>query len=235
MSLGTAELYARGVIGNCLDLTYRESAPPNRVFISSSPSMDSVEGVAVECFIFLNDPGTRIILCKGDAYKMTINPDGLLTGSIRVKAYDQSGETVFSDVPLESASYFVPLKRGVRIGLQFNGYALYLTADGIIRNREQFKQKMILVPHAQRPFDIGPGELPFDGLFDELRLSAAVLGKEMPFRDTIQLIGKKIYSIHFDAKGFLDRDFHSAPAVVEFFHAMKTKYRITIGLMGEVR
>jgi prepilin-type N-terminal cleavage/methylation domain-containing protein len=235
MSLGIAGLAGDGVIGRCLDLTIEDGEAQHRVFVSPSPSLNSVQGVAAECFIFLKSPGPRTILSKGNAYRMDVTPDGLLNAALRVTPYEAAGEMVVSDVPLESVSFRLPLKRWVRVGFQFNGYSLYLTVDGMVRNREHFSRRMRLVPHERQALAVGEGEIPFDGYIDELHLSAAVLGEELPFKDTIQLTGKAPYTIHFDAKGFLDRDFHRGPAVIEFLHAMSRRYLVTIGLMGEVR
>jgi prepilin-type N-terminal cleavage/methylation domain-containing protein len=233
--LAGAPLHARGVIGQCLDLSSGESGSPSDAFIPSAPSLESVGGVAVEMYVFFNHFGARTLIAKGEAWRLAVDEEGRLSASVKLFRPNEPAGTVKI---LDSLGYEVPLERWIKVGFQFNGYAFYLTAEGILRNHEELKERMRLVPHERQPIRLGPrgpsGE-PADMRLDELRLSAAVLGDETLFADTIDLDGPPFFTIHFDGQGHLDRNFHTKPQNVEFIHAGKRRYRVSIGLMGDVR
>ena len=233
-NLGKAELHDEGILGKCLDLPDPGEGRQPRVYIPASPSLNSVTGATIECFVYLNDYGVREILSKGSAYRLGINEEGRLTGRLRIRSFGDNSDEGGSDVILESSGYHLPIKRWVRVGLQFDGYAFQLTTDGILRSRESFKSRMCLVNHETSDIAVGGVEFRFNGRLDELRLSAAVLGDETPFHDAIQLLGDPL-TIHFNSKGYLDPDYHTQPVTIEFLHFENRKYRVTVGLMGEVR
>jgi len=233
-TLVRAEINPKGVIGSCLDLSFSPDSGPIRAFVPSMSALDSVYGAAVECFVYLNGTGPRTIISKGGSYKIGINEDGCLSGMLGLRRSDSTNNSSDSEYLIDSHPYVLPIQKWIKVGFQFNGYSFSITAGGMVRNREHYPQKMHLVPHHGSPLWFGSQEPGFDGLIDEVRLSAAVLGEEMPFKDTIDLIGPPGL-VHFDTKGCLDRDFHTRPVKLEFIHADNKRYRAVIGLMGGVR
>ena len=119
--------------------------------------------------------------------------------------------------------------------LVLKGVSIEVKAGGIVRHQESFPKRKRLVTHIGRRLELGGrSDSSFDGLLDELRVSAAVLGDEVPLHESILIEGKP-FMIHFDEKGFLDRDFHRGPVDISFTHAGRRRYKVTVGLMGEVR
>jgi len=233
--VGSYPVHKDGVIGNCLDLTVIQGRKVRSdVYIPSAPSLDSVNGVTLEFFVFLKNIGRRTLLSKGAAYSIMITEDGCLGAKLRLVTEDDEPEAKGVVMKLETLKYKPPLNRWVRLGLQFDGYAMIVSADGIERVRESFKKRKRLVLHNNEPVMIGSKEFNFDGRLDELRISAAVLGDESPFHDYIRIEGKP-FTIHFDSKGCLDKDYHTQPLTIQFIHGESKSYKVTVGLMGEVR
>jgi hypothetical protein len=193
-----------------------------------------VDGAALECFVYLNEYGPRTIVFKGSAYRFWVNDENRLCATLRIMEEHASLDSEGREVVLESLNYHLPVKKWVRVGMQFNGYSFILLADGIERSRESFKRRMRLFGHNDTSLKLGSREQSFNGRIDELRVSAVVFGEEAPFHDSIRLLGDP-FTVHFDAKGFLDRDYHTRPVSIDFIHEETRKHEVTIGLMGEVK
>ncbi len=232
--LGGATLSGMGVIGSALDLRANSAGSGSKVFVPSSPSLGSVDGVALEAYVYQEVPGPCTIISKGKAYRLDVDEEGRLRAALTLMKGGPSSGEPGEEVSLTSDSFVMPARRWVRVGLQFNGYSFYLLAHGIVRNREQFKNRRMLYPHTSAPIMIDSGETRMNGLMDELRISAAALDDENPFHESIRLLGKT-RTVHFDSKGMLNKDFHTKPVQIEFFHGEAVRYKVTIGLLGEVK
>lgn len=234
--LADASIRDGGVIGNCLDFTLEEQPRSAAAYIPPIVSLDSVDGVSLECFVYVNRHGLdQTVLSKGEAYSLGINRDGRLTASLRLVKEDAPKDDAGATTSLEILDYTLPLKKWIPLSLQFNGYSLVVKAGGIMRYHESLPKRKRLVFHGGRRLELGGrADTCFDGLLDELRVSAAVLGEEVPFHESIQLLGES-FTIHFDEKGFLDRDYHQGPVRIEFLHVERRRHAVVVGLMGEVR
>jgi hypothetical protein len=199
-----------------------------------------VDGVALDCFIFQTNRAPCTLFSKGRAYRLEVNEAGGLQAALRVVGRSAKDDEGGQEKVLDSQDYILPLNKWVKVGFRFNGYTFTLSAGGIQRNAAVLKEgkpplRDRLVPHANAALMIGSGENPFFGRMDELRLSAVVLGDEIPFHEEIRLTAKKTQNIHFDASGLLDSKYHNHPESIEFIYSESRQYRVTIGLMGEVR
>ncbi|MBU0754130.1 MAG: type II secretion system GspH family protein, partial [Planctomycetes bacterium] len=183
--LGPARIDPQGVIGSCLDLSMDPGQAPE-AFIPAVPSLSSAEGVAINCHLFLKQHCACTLLGKGAAYALGIDEEGRLTAKLTLPS--AAPGTKEQIVTLCSEGYVVPKGRWVKVGFQFNGYAFYLTAEGVLRAREVFPERTRKVPHSQTVIHLGiPG--PVGGgvqvRLDELQISATVFGEETPFHETI--------------------------------------------------
>jgi prepilin-type N-terminal cleavage/methylation domain-containing protein len=231
--LGGVELHGRGVIGRCLDI---DTDPGMRAqaTIPTAPSLESTNGLALEFYLFLKSHCVCTLVAKGKAFRVGVNEEGRLEGALQLAV---PGVETGKAVVLDSGDYTVPLGRWIKVNLQFNGYAFYLAAGGILRNQEIFKERRRLITHDRAAIEIGAAAAVGGGArfrLDELSLAAAVLGEESPFHDSIDIDGGSA-TIHFDARGYLDRNFHTRPVKLAFIHAGKNRYELTIGQMGEMR
>lgn len=232
--LGPARLDPNGVIGRCIALAVAPGQRPE-VFIPSAPSLDSVDGISVELYLFLERAGAGIVLSKGTAYHLEIDEEGRLKAGLTL--HRDAGGPKGTKTVLGSTGYSVPVGRWVKVGFQFNGYAFYLMAEGFMQNSEIFPERRRMARHAGSIVQIGiPGPIG-GGLqvrIDELKMAAAVLGEETGFHEKIDLI-EPSFSLHFDARGGLDNHFHTKPVSIGFTYAGSDPHTVTLDLLGEVR
>ncbi|MHC4945561.1 MAG: pilus assembly FimT family protein [Planctomycetota bacterium] len=231
--LGNADLHGRGVIGRCLDIDLDPGLRP-QVLIPTAASLESTEGIALEFYMYLKSHCVCTLVAKGTAFRLGVNEEGRLESALRL--YSAESETG-KEVVLDSGDYHVPLGRWIKVSLQFNGYAFYLAAEGILRNQEVFKKRVRLIPHDHASIEIGIPAVVGGGArfrLDELRLAAAVLGEESPFHESIDFDGASV-TVHFDSRGYLDKNFHTKPVTLAFIHAGRSRYELTVGQMGEMR
>ncbi|MFH1998869.1 MAG: prepilin-type N-terminal cleavage/methylation domain-containing protein [Planctomycetota bacterium] len=231
--IGCGVIRDKGVIGSCLEFSSDQDSK-TEAFIPNAPSLDSVDGIAAECYVYLLSGGACRFFSKGTGYALGVNEQGYLEGMLQIVKEDDPSS---SRVTIDSSPYALPIGRWVKVGLQFNGYAFHLLAGGIIRNHELFPQRMRLERHAGLPISLappGPSGEPLNACLDELHLSAVVVGEEVPFHETIDLEGpSKI--LHFDARGYLDENFHTRPETIEMLYDGTRRLTLTLGMMGELR
>lgn len=234
-ALGRGALDPEGMIGRCLRLAEDPSPDAPAVSIPSRPSLEGVQGVGVDCFLFLDRAGRQEILSKGESFRFEVSEEGLLSAALSLRPANASGPVEAARISLESDGYIVPAGRWVEVGFRFNGYGFVLVAEGIPRAREDFPRRMELLVQEGVPIEVGGRTHPLAGRIDELHLSAAVVGEEIPFQESVQLLGKEPYQVFFDARGFLDPERHPRPVEVVFTYRGGRTYRVVIGVMGDVR
>lgn len=238
LRIGSGVIRPNGVIGSCIefssDLLSGLGGSRSDAYIPAAPSLDSIDGVSIECHVFPLVGGACRFFSKGDVFTLGVNDEGYLEASLKLGKSDNSKATT---VTLDSAPYRLPVGRWTKVGLQFSGYAFYVLAGGVVRNVEAFSQRVTMDRHIGLPLQLGPpgpsGER-LNARLDELHLSAVVIGEEVPFHESIGLLGKS-RSLHFDARGFLDENFHTRPEEIEITYRNACQMKLTLGMMGELR
>ncbi len=144
----------------------------------------------------------RVIVQKKGAYGLSMRDDGTLVGML-------------GDVRVVTTAPVVPPGRWVHVALVFDGGKVTILGDRVPRGwRVEAPRKdsepPALLPVVAEPLTISAREAPFPGVIDEVRLSGSVEPLVFVCPETQQLVGWR-KSIHFDARGHLDAQFHEDP------------------------
>lgn len=232
--LGNAAIVGNGVIGNCLDLSDEASTG---AVVAATSSLNSVTGISLDLFVKLSAPGKRSFISKGNFYSLGIDEDLRPVCGLKVVHEKKVAGTLTvtrEAFQLGTNDYSLPLGRWVQVSMHFNGYICVIVADGIVRAMEFFPNRTRLVTDQATPLVFGNKVEPFNGFIDEIKIGVAVAGDDVALPDTVKL-EKGLARIYFDRNGYLDPDFHTAPARILFTHEESgERYSLTVGLYGEV-
>jgi hypothetical protein len=227
---GGAERIPDGAIGGALRLP---ADSPGFVKLGTSPSFDAPLGLAVEAFVRV-EPGTGgVIVRKGNAFALSLTADARLRGAVQVAAASGERTGTAETLVAETSAHVTP-GRWTRVGMEYDGFELRLSIDGVEQAAVAEQERRFPVPDPEADLVVGAQNPPFAGDVDEVRFAGVVARESPALPDGVVFAATG--TIVFDGSGRLDPAFHARPATLELKYEEGAKSRsVTVGLLGEIQ
>ncbi|MHC5077599.1 MAG: prepilin-type N-terminal cleavage/methylation domain-containing protein [Planctomycetota bacterium] len=244
--LSNPDLGETGKIGRCLCFDKRG----NGANFGTHHLFDSLNGIALEAWIFPERDSSSTIFRKGKGLKLVL-AGNYLEGMIRGVGTVDNAWTGRSKGEKKRLTVPVPVGRWSKIFLSFDGLKLELRVNGALagqfppppkrskrRSRKSAPQEGKYTYKADEGADLIVGQ-GFIGRIDELRILAVVYAKVETLDGNVQIDPKRTtnLSIHFAPGGWLDKNYHQGPVTVTLMTKNDPgKFEvINIGGMGNIR
>jgi len=205
-----------GKIGKALDFTVG-----GHVDCGSDPDFDCADGGYVECYVFWlrgapRTAGLEMIFSKKNAYTLAVGSGGLLCATV-------GSERVQAD------PYRLPPRRWTKVACAWDRRSIRLLVDDAV---------VALGPGVNTPVNVeallvGSEQGSFYGLIDEVKIMAAVPGKQQDLEGdfTLTHTAAPWDAIFFAADGSLDVRYHSGPVTVDVVKGTK-KRTLLVTMLG---
>ncbi len=226
---GGAEIVDDGAFGRALRLP---EGSRGFVTLGRSPSFDATQGFLLDLYVRATQSQDAPILSKGRAFQLHLTADFGLTFNVRGRDRGLVGKGE-GEVRSFALARCVTPGRWSHVVVSYDGKRLYITVDGIERDRKDFESRLDLWPEPDSPLEIGSPDTRFLGDVDEVRLATSIVNDAPPLGDGVHF--EKPLTIYFDASGRLDPLRHSAPVQVTLvFDEEQRRRDVRVGLFGEI-
>lgn len=141
---------------------------------------DLRDGFALRCDLRLQSRHGGTLLRLGHSLEVQIDD----TGAPRLRLLAHAGQRTGAATNLQAADS-LPVGRWCTFEVAADGHEVWLAVDGRVLDRAPLQES--LQQGTDDQLEIGPGEQPVDGAFDEVRLLAYVLGApvDLPLQVTL--------------------------------------------------
>lgn len=220
-----------GAVGKAVHLSATTSS---FLHFGHRAAFDSVDGVAVEMFVWLEGRGRRRLCSKGESFVLEVDQTGALESTVHVTGTDTLGQPVLRFESVSSESGVVPVDRWVRIAATFDGIELGLWVDDRPVAQNVLATQSPLEVDEEADLVIGRRDSPFAGRVDEFRYGIFQSETSEPLRD-MAVAGPKMQTVRFAPGGELDPRFHEGPVDLVLTPESGDALRVRVGILGDVQ
>lgn len=224
---GDAEFAPGGAIGRCLAL------PPDVAAYASlgtSPSFDAADGLLVEAFVRVIEPGT--VVAKGAAFRLAVGSE--LRPFATVRLTEIADAATGDDKLMLEGDEPIELDRWTRLAFSYDGIYLRLLVDGREVAARKSEARVAPRPDPEAPITAGARQNGVRGFVDEVRIASVLVDSPPPLPDGVAF--RSGQSVFFDGRGRLDPARHREPVRITLTFDEGTRTRdVVVGLLGEIQ
>ncbi len=227
--LSGADLDPNGKIGHCVRLGEQST-----VLCGTAPVFDPVDGIGIEAWVRPDSTSGGRIVEKGQAYALELGPDGELVGRVNLVQQRRRGKVISTRrLEVVSEEPVVAPGRWTHVSMIYDRFRLRLFVDGREVGTVAEQEGLQMAPDPEAPLTIGSPAGSLIGRIDEVRIALAVRGDEAPLPESVTLLGPD-RQVHFDGRGNLDPEFHTAAVNIELKLKNGSMRRLRIGWLGTI-
>ena len=225
----------RGAYGRDAVLTSGEIVPEGRygrglrfqtgghAELGTSPLFDDPQGFFAEVHVRPLERVRATFLEKGRAYRVGMNSEGRLDGTISTGLGEELSIVAENDEP-------IPVERWTRVGILYDRFRFQLVRDG--RVVASIDETAPLASDRGAPLTVGSRRERFRGFADEARIYRMLSGEEVLFPEGMKLESGPTMLV-YRTGGALDPEVHKGPETIRFRLPDRVT-DLTVGILGMI-